>query len=130
MQIHESTFVMVRRSHRSRVWTYHPIPFEAQITNPRYIIPEIVLHEKRQVLYLAKKRSFDGYFLDLGRLRKLKFLRWLEIRRDAEVKIVPVDEDLEGLRGTIGGRGADQDGVELDLSRESAQIYVVSVLLD
>lgn len=49
----------------------------------------------------------------------MDLLDWRKVRGGGEVKVVTVYEDLEGSWSRVGVRGADEERMELDLTRES-----------
>ena len=88
---------------RRRPPQLHPITLKAQIAHPTNIIPIIILHKQCQALYLPEQRSLDSNILNLRGLRQGEFLGGSEVAGGAEIEIVAVDEDFEGLGRGGGG---------------------------
>ena len=85
---------------RRRPAQLHPLAPETNVPQPRDVlipIAKVVREEQAQPPYSAELGPLDGQLLHLGRAREFKRLCPLRFRRDAEVDIVPVDDDLKGF---------------------------------
>lgn len=95
-----------------------PLPLEAEIAHPRDVliaVAKVVREEQRQALDLAEEGALDGDVLDVGGLGELEGLGGLGLLGRGEVEVVAVEEQTEGLGRAGGGRGAQEEGVELYL---------------
>ena len=100
----------------------HPLAFKPNVAYPRLVLftlAPIVLEKQVQRSYRIEERAFDGDFLDVVALCELEYLGWWEIGGSAEVEVVAVDEEFEGLGCAGGGGGAEEDAVEADLGCEA-----------